>query len=99
MFIEWTTCIVDMPNIHLATRVASCHIKHLEVDIIGPSLAIDGAEVMRAGTHHCHTVHLYFEQYMIARLLALHGNQVPMQDGAGGNMLQYLLHQENTQQD
>lgn len=60
--------------------MTSCRIENLEVDIIGPSLAIDGTEVMGAGAHHCHTVHLYFKKYMIPSFLALHGKQVPMRD-------------------
>ena len=46
MFIEWTECSVALPKTRLMTRMTSCHIENLEMDIVGPSLAIDGAEVM-----------------------------------------------------
>ena len=84
VFIEGTWCCADdLPHVYTQPGSTSCHIEHLEVDIIRPSLAIDGAEVMGAGTHHCHTVHLYLEQHIITSLLALQGRPVPLRDRAG----------------
>ena len=74
--------VKGLTKIQSMIRVTSCHIEHLVMDVIRPCLAIDGAEVMRAGTHHRYAVHLYFEQDMIPSLLVLHGKQVPMRDKA-----------------